>query len=108
VIAPDVRVDHVRPEELAALVRFVTEPPSGARVGDLRHGLVLVTRNGRPVRLADLRAGFVPLPAWLPRDPDACEKLPGSACQKLTTRRADDIRRSAGDGRWKAGPLALA
>lgn len=67
-IAAELRVDRLRPAELAALVRFVTEPPAESRIGDVRHGLVLVTRDGRPAALADARKGFLPLPAWLPRD----------------------------------------
>jgi len=67
-IAADLRVDSVRPEELAALYRFVTEPPAESRIGDVRRGLVLVLRDGRPVVLADLDVGFVPLPPWLSRD----------------------------------------
>lgn len=67
-IAGDFRFEQVRPSELAALVRFVTEPPAESRIGDARHGLILLTRAGRPVALADVRKGFLPLPAWLGRD----------------------------------------
>jgi hypothetical protein len=68
VISADFRVDHVQPEELAAAWRFVTEPPAGSRIGDVSHGLVLVVRERRPVALADLSVGFVPLPSWMARD----------------------------------------
>jgi len=68
VIAPELRFVRVGPAELSALVRFVAQPPAESRVGDVRHGLVLLTRDGRPAALADLRRGFVPLPAWLARD----------------------------------------
>jgi hypothetical protein len=65
VIAADLRLDHLRAHELAALWKFATEPPAESRIGDVRHGLVLLLRRRRPVVLADLRTGFVPLPAWL-------------------------------------------
>lgn len=67
-IAAELRVERLRPAELSALVRFVTEPPAESRIGDVRHGLVLLTRAGRPVALADARRGFLPWPAWLSRD----------------------------------------
>lgn len=67
-IAPDLRFARVRPAELSALVRFVAEPPGESRIGDVLHGLVLLTRAGRPAALADVRQGFVPLPAWLTRE----------------------------------------
>lgn len=67
-IAPELRFVRVGPAELSALVRFVAQPPAESRIGDARHGLVLLTRDGRPAALADLRRGFVPLPAWLARD----------------------------------------
>jgi len=68
VISADIRVDHLRPEELAAAWRFVTEPPAESRVGDVSRGLILVVRDRRPVALADLSAGFVAPPAWMARD----------------------------------------
>ncbi|MBN1773972.1 MAG: hypothetical protein JXB32_22120 [Deltaproteobacteria bacterium] len=67
-IAAGLRFERVRPAELAALARFAAEPPPESRIGDVRHGLVLVTRAGVPVALAAVRRSFVPLPAWLPRD----------------------------------------
>ncbi|MBI5489608.1 MAG: hypothetical protein HY905_19905 [Deltaproteobacteria bacterium] len=67
-IAADLRIDHLRPEELAAAWRFATEPPADSRIGDVRRGLVLLLRDRRPAALADLTDGFVPLPSWLPCD----------------------------------------
>ena len=46
----------------------MTEPPAGSRIGDVSHGLILVVRERRPIALADLAAGFVPLPTWMARD----------------------------------------
>lgn len=64
-ISADVRIEHIRPEELAAAYRFATQPPAGSRVGDPRKGLVLVVRSGTPALLIDVMEGIVPLPQWL-------------------------------------------
>lgn len=69
-IAADVRVNQLRPEELTALWRFAVEPLAESRIGDVRHGLVLLLRGRRPAALVELPGGFVAPPAWLARDRD--------------------------------------
>ncbi len=64
-IAADLRVDHLRADELASLYRFVTEPPAESRIPDVRHGLLLLLRAGCPAALVDLRNGVQALPSWL-------------------------------------------
>ncbi|MBI5500035.1 MAG: hypothetical protein HY907_07310 [Deltaproteobacteria bacterium] len=91
-IAADLRIDHLRPEELAAAWRFATEPPAGSRIGDVRRGLVLVLRERRPAVLADLADGFVPLPPWLPRD----RPLDAAALRRLRRERGATWALAAG------------
>ena len=91
-IAADLRVDHVRADELDALYRFVTEPPAESRIPDVRHGLLLLLREGRPAALVDLRAGFLPLPAWL----SGAEAVDAAALRRLRHERGASWALAAG------------
>ncbi len=83
-ISADVRVTHIRREDLAAAYEFVTCPPRGSRIGDPRRGLILAVRDGRPMLLVDLRDGPVPAPAWLA---DAGGPISAEALRRLRRER---------------------
>lgn len=68
-IAAGVRIEGFAPNEVAALFRLLTEPPAGARIGDPRHGAVVLLEGDRPrALLLPMRGGLAPLPRWIDAD----------------------------------------